>query len=182
MIGAGEIVPERDRTRQPDEHSTRHPEAVADLIGIGEGQQQMLGGKRVRKRDGGIEVPGGEDPPSAGQGGADDVTAFGPAHRLGQRGPQPFGDPRGADHHRNRDGIGIVFSLRHHFTGHDPGVGGFIHYHQDLTRPRRRIDADPAGHLRLGFGHIRVARPDDAIHAGNRGRSERHGGDGLGAA
>ena len=85
---------------------------------------------------------------------------------------------------RNTDdaGVTVVLGLRQHLARDELRIAALIDNHEQLARSRRSVDADDSRYLQLRLGHIRIARPDDPVHARNGVRAVRHRSDRSGAA
>jgi hypothetical protein len=129
----------------------------------------VLGGPRLRKGDGLVDVAGQTH--RAGGVEALPRDGVGGGHECGvDGGGQGVGEALRRRHHRG-DGAGVVLGLGDEIERDEPGqprhvdVTDTVLEDEHLRRTGEEVDADAAGDGALGGGDIRVARSADLVDA-----------------
>ena len=179
MAWPGKEITGRHRRDVAEKDATGGIQAGGDLLGIADGEGDMLGREAVGDFHGLIQIA--------------DADEYGVCHRLGQmlgaRGERRLagdlllhrGDELVRIAEQNDDTADAVFGLSEKIRGHPDRVGLGVGDHQNLAGPGKQVDADPPEYLALRLDDVGVARAEDLGHGADRLGSVGQGGDRLGA-
>ena len=143
----------------------------------------MFGGEVVDDVGGLIEVAH-QDGLRVAQGRVDDLPPAGVRQGFFERLAHPL-DQLGIGGDEERARLRVVFGLGDQIEGGHVDVDVAGRHDRELGRTGQPVDADRAGHLAFGFGHVGVARTHDSVDAWDRfgavgHRAHRLGATGLG--
>ena len=100
------------------------------------------------------------------------------AEQLRERRVDRVGDV-GVPRDEHGGAAGAVLGLREEIGGDELGGNAAVGHDHHFRRPGERVDADDAGDLTLGRGHVRVPGPDDDVDRPDRLGAVRQRGDRL---
>ena len=163
VVGAGEVVAERDRRVRADEDRTGVADLRRDGRRLGGVDLQVLGGVRVHDLEAGGHIVDQHDAGLApGERRGDALGVLGARHLGGQLALDRAGQLLGVgDQHGG--GQRVVLGLADQVGGDVDRVGGAVGEDRDLGRARLGVDADHALEQAFGRGHENVAGAGDEV-------------------
>ena len=141
----------------------------------------MLGRDHVDRVERGERVVDEHDAATGAERRRDLGVAGSVGEQLVERGVGGVGDV-GVPGDEHRGAAGAVLGLGEEVGGGERGGHAAVGDDHDLRRAGERVDADGAGDLALGQGHVAVAGADDHVDRADGLGAVGHRGDGLGAA
>jgi hypothetical protein len=182
VVGAGGVIAERDGAQRAEEDRPRGADLRQGGPGVGDQEQEVLGGVALGERECLVEVVRQEYGAGLGQRRLDDR---GPGLAAGEA-VQGVGGPPGdvvvgGDEHRR--GVRVVLRLGDHLAGDDLGVGRGVGDNEQLGRPGQGES------IRTRSASCRLASVTNALPGptmpsagGMVSVPKRQGGDGTGPA